>query len=183
MQHTRFSWNHACAIFQMHLSIGQCVPLLRNTAEIVGGNITSMVIQSRIIRLPFASFQTKSGLLELFCFHSMHKAHLLVEHIWQSTKFCHRWSRSSWQMSYSIHWCLGSYIGVRGSVMHLDTSLHSVCSISVFTTTSLCVYVRAASARPLHRQVSKFFYPDSNSFNVCPFLVQIPKLHPSLLQI
>lgn len=34
-----------------------------------------------------------------------------------------------------------------------------------------------------HRQVSKFFYLDGNSFNVCPFLVHIPKLHPSLLQI
>ena len=34
-----------------------------------------------------------------------------------------------------------------------------------------------------HHQVSKFFYLDGNSFNVCPFLVHIPKLHPSLLQI
>ena len=32
------------------------------------------------------------------------------------------WSRSSWQMSYSIHWCSGSYIGVWGSVTDLDTS-------------------------------------------------------------
>ena len=46
------------------------------------------------------------------------------------------WSRSSWQMSYSIHWCSGSYIGVWGSVTHLDTLLHHVCMISVFTTTS-----------------------------------------------
>ena len=46
------------------------------------------------------------------------------------------WSRSSWQMPYSIHWCLGSYIGIWGSVMHLHTSLHCVCSISVFTTTT-----------------------------------------------
>ena len=53
------------------------------------------------------------------------------------------WSRSSWQMPYSIHWCLGSYIGVWGSVMHLHTLLHCVCSISVFTTTtsvSMCVW-------------------------------------------
>ena len=67
-----------------------------------------------------------------------------------------RWSRSSWQMSYSIHWCLGSYIGVWGSVMDLDTSLHSVCSISVFTTTSFCVYVHAGHSAPLHRFFRSF---------------------------
>ena len=61
-----------------------------------------------------------------------------------------RWSRSSWQMSYSIHWCSGSYIGVRGSVTHLDTSLHHVCMIPVSTTSSFCVYVRAGHSAPLH---------------------------------
>ena len=59
-----------------------------------------------------------------------------------------RWSRSSWQDAYSIHWCLGSDMGVRGSVTCVDTLLHCVCTIPVFTTTSLCVYVRTASARP-----------------------------------
>ena len=64
-----------------------------------------------------------------------------------------RWSRSSWQMSYSIHWCLGSYIGVRASVTHLDTSLHHVCMISVLTTTLFCVYVCAGHLAPLQRHL------------------------------
>ena len=66
----------------------------------------------------------------------------------------HWWSRSSWQMSYSIHWCSGSYLGVRGSVVHLHTLFHCVCSISVFTTTSLCVYVCGGHSAPLHQAYS-----------------------------
>ena len=85
-----------------------------------------------------------------------------------------RWSRSSWQMSYSIHWCSGSYIGVQGSVTHLDTSLHSVCSISVFTTTSFCVYVRVGHSAPLQRLV--FFCERTHLvfilfFTLCALLV------------
>ena len=54
-------------------------------------------------------------------------------------------------MSYSIDWCSGSYIGVRGSVTHLDTSLHHVCMISVFTTTSSVSMCARNHSAPLHR--------------------------------
>ena len=81
-----------------------------------------------------------------------------------------QWSRSSWQMSYSIHWCSGSYIGVWGSVMHLDTSLHSVCSISVFTTTSFCVYVLAGHLAPLHL-VMRVVFISPMWFSTHPFRV------------
>ena len=61
-----------------------------------------------------------------------------------------RWSRSSWQDAYSIHRCSGSDLGVRGSVTCVDTSLHRVCTIPVFTTTSFCVYVHVGHSAPLH---------------------------------
>ena len=61
------------------------------------------------------------------------------------------WSRPSWQMSSSIHQFSWSYIGVRGSVTHLDTSLHSVCSTSVSTTSLFCVYVRMSHSAPLQQ--------------------------------
>ena len=63
----------------------------------------------------------------------------------------YRWSRSSWQDAYSIHRCSGSDLGVRGSVTCVDTSLHRVCTVSVSTTSSFCVYVRAGHSAPLHR--------------------------------
>ena len=81
-----------------------------------------------------------------------------------------RWSRSSWQMSYSIHWCLGSYIGVWGSAMHLDTSLHHVCMISVFTTTSFCVYMRVGHLAPLHL-VMRVVFVSPMWFSTHPFWV------------
>ena len=51
------------------------------------------------------------------------------------------WSRSSWQMPYSMHWCLGSYIGVRGSVTHLHTSLHCVVASQSLLQHCLCLCV------------------------------------------
>ena len=71
--------------------------------------------------------------------------------IWSTWWAWSRWSRSSWQDAYSIHRCSGSDLGVRGSVTCVDTSLHHVCTILVFTTTSFCVYVRAGHSAPLQQ--------------------------------
>ena len=83
------------------------------------------------------------------------------------------WSSSCWKMSYSIYWCSGSYIGVWGSVTHLDTSLHSVCSISVSTTTSFCVYVHVGHSAPLHL-VMRVVFISPMWFSTHPF--QVPPL-------
>ena len=64
-------------------------------------------------------------------------------------QFC--WSRSSWQDAYSIHRCSGSDLGVQGSVTCVDTLLHHVCTIPVFTTSLFCVYMCAGHSAPLHR--------------------------------
>ena len=89
-------------------------------------------------------------------------------HSWRLSELC--WSRSSWQMSYSIHWCSGSYIGVRGSVMHLHTLFHCVCSISVFTTTlSVSMCTRSHSA-PLHL-VMRVVFISPMWFSTHPFRV------------
>ena len=83
----------------------------------------------------------------------------------------HRWSRSCWQMSYSIHWCSGSDLGVRGSVTCVDTSLHRVCMISVSTTLLFSVYVRVGHSAPLHRMAQKLRYLLSST-DSCQNLVE-----------
>ena len=149
-------------IFSFHLFLHTHTfyPLLQNqsrpcTSIFLKQNWMILVVLSTV-KIYFVYFGQKNGgnsLLKVALGVALEVLLNIYNHTWGhgcQGSWCNRcWSRSSWQMSYSIHWCLGSYIGVQGSVTHLDTLLHSVCSISVSTTSLFCVYMRTGHSAPL----------------------------------